>query len=265
MLTCIRKSGIELEKQIVISKERRVMAKHGTPGKKQRPPDRRQPPREQGIISPNLASGGGEDAAAQAASSPHHRETDQGRGSSTMPSPQRLHDGREDDSRRLSSRDGHLQRPHVSREVRERTTEEARRGSNETGESPRPTVVPDSVTSPAVSGGESLGDPQRGRGRERGLDNKRMVSVHTGRRAVDERAVSILKVVDSAICPKCLRAEETPLHHCAKCPAYGMQRLNSFGRVELTEEELGKMPVRRLLAFLKSAGRLEEQVRTGIG
>ena len=88
-------------------------------------------------------------------------------------------------------------------------------------------------------------------------DMRLAVGIKTGHCCLN-RHLSVMKVVDSALCPKCRSEEETPIHHCGRCPRYAIKRIKHFGRAELDIEDMNRIPASRLVAYLKDTGRLEE-------
>ena len=73
-----------------------------------------------------------------------------------------------------------------------------------------------------------------------------------------QRHLNIMKVEASPTCPKCGLEDETPLHHCGRCPVYAMKRLEHLGAVQLTMNDLKRVTTKQLLAYLKDTKRLEE-------
>lgn len=88
-----------------------------------------------------------------------------------------------------------------------------------------------------------------------------LVGMKTGHCRLN-RHLALLRVVNSARCPKCNAEEETPYHHGGVCPRYYTIRQLVFGRPALTEEEFYAEPMGKWIAYLRKTGRLEEELQT---
>ena len=68
----------------------------------------------------------------------------------------------------------------------------------------------------------------------------------------------IMGLEDNAVCEKCNEEEETAEHFIRKCPFFGKIRWETFGRAELSIEDLHKETIRDILLFITRTRRLEE-------
>lgn len=75
-----------------------------------------------------------------------------------------------------------------------------------------------------------------------------------------KRHLSVMSIEDDGRCNQCEEddAEETVEHFLCECPAFGRNRRNSLGNISLSNDELPKLPLNRILKFVKSTKRFEE-------
>ena len=91
------------------------------------------------------------------------------------------------------------------------------------------------------------------------IDLRQMVALLTGHCTLN-RHLHLLKIAETAKCPKCDREEETPDHFLGRCPAFAMRRLANLSRVTLEPGEWRTFSLSRILRYVKETKRFQERV-----
>jgi ribonuclease HI len=91
-----------------------------------------------------------------------------------------------------------------------------------------------------------------------------VISLRTGHCTLN-RHLHVMGIRQSPDCEACPGREETPAHFAARCPRYGLQRLQNFGQLFVSEKELWSIPTRKLLTFAHETKRFSAPLPAGQG